>query len=94
MHKIPKFIDSQPKILFWDMDEGMVLIFGVMFGIMLNARFTFIIGAIVIKMVLARMKTTGQDGFLYHRMYALGISAISKLLSRKIPRYWIKEFIQ
>jgi type IV conjugative transfer system protein TraL len=88
-HYIPKYLSSQPQFLWWDADEALILVLGLLIGVAFDQRLICIGTALIIQKVYAKTKEHSQIGFLHHKLYAIGLKKF-----RKIPPYYIKLFIR
>jgi conjugal transfer pilus assembly protein TraL len=86
---IPRYIDSQYQVFFWEMDELIPLIVfigvGIIFEILL---FALVIGG-VLTMRFSRFKLARLDGVLVHAGYWLGMFSLNKLFKNGL----IREFM-
>jgi len=87
--RIPN-IDGQMQILWWEMDELIVMLvctcLGIAFGMMVPGA---IVGFIVSK-AIARMKMEKADGYYLHLLWWHGLFPLIKL---RVP-HWIREFYE
>lgn len=89
-HKIPKYINALPQILWWEIDEFTFFLIGVTMGIVTNHSFIGAVIGFVLARVYMRMKYSRQPGFLFHWLYAKGLFGVKGIL----PEYWIKELVE
>ncbi|MDR0453807.1 MAG: type IV conjugative transfer system protein TraL [Deferribacteraceae bacterium] len=89
MNYIPKFLNAQPQFLWWDADEFIILIGGTLIGIIFDMRIICILSAFIAQKIYAKSKDHKQVGFLYHKLYSLGL-----LKSPKVPPAYIKLYIK
>ena len=86
-HYIPKYINAQMQILWWDFDEFMMFIIFVAFGIISDHQ---VIGAIAGWLFLSYYTRIAQNkpyGFLKHVAYRVGL--FNK--PNKVPEFYKKE---
>jgi type IV conjugative transfer system protein TraL len=88
-HYIPKYLSSQPQFLWWDADEALILVLGLLIGVTFDQRLICISVALIIQKIYAKTKEHSQIGYLHHKLYSLGL-----LKNGKIPPYYIKLFIK
>ena len=89
-NKLPRYLQAQPQLLNWELDELMFFIPFVGVGIMVNQMPLFsLVGYLVMKFYI-RLKNSKQDGYVAHFFYKLGLYN----LKGKVPEYWIKELVR
>lgn len=93
---IPKFLDAQPQFLWWEFDEAMILLAGLMSGIMLDNRIIFFSISIIVQRVYTKLKEAKQPGYLYHKLYSLGLTTMksNSMKKNKIPDFYNKYFVK
>jgi len=69
---IPRYVDSQPQLFFWELDEFVPFVFFVGMGIMTGALTAMLLPAFGITYVFARFKGNSLDGVLLHLGYWSG----------------------
>ncbi len=69
MRKIPNYMDDPPQLLFWELDEFLMLsiMFGV--GILVNYLLTLILIGIVFIKFYRKTKDRRATGFMLHVVY-------------------------
>lgn len=89
-HKLPRYLHAQPQLLNWEFDEIMVWAPFIGLGMLTNQMLLFTaVGYVVMKFYI-RLKTNGQDGYLIHFFYKLGLYN----LKGKVPEFWVKELVR
>jgi conjugal transfer pilus assembly protein TraL len=73
MTRIARYIDDQPAIFFWEMDEIIVFTLFTGIGIFFNSLFMMIIIGAVGAAVLGKFKNTQSEGFFLHFLYWYGV---------------------
>lgn len=93
---IPKYLDAQPQFLWFELDEAMILLTGLVAGRMLDQMIFFIALSLIVQRVYTRLKNAKQTGFLQHTLYALGLVKFKSNLGKfkKIPDYYIKFYVK
>jgi len=86
---IPKYLNAQPQILWWDLDEFIVLLLFTGLGIVANHQFIGTIIGILAMKAYSKLSTIKHPGFIKHFAYSLGIYGI-----KEIPEYWVKEIVR
>jgi type IV conjugative transfer system protein TraL len=88
-HYIPKYLNAQPQFLWWDADEVMILLAGLIIGTTFDQRIIFIGIALIIQKIYAKSKDHKQVGFGSHWLYAMGLKKFSK-----VPPYYVKLYLK
>lgn len=70
---MPKYVDSQPQVLWWESDEFVITctILGV--GLIVHAIVIPMVLIIFVMPILAKMKRSALDGAVMHVLYSTGI---------------------
>ena len=89
-HKIPRYLNALPQVLWWELDEFLIVIAFMMIGILVNKGLIFgIIGVIVTKFY-TKVKYRRQEGYMKHLLYMLGFYNAPG----RVPEYWVKELLK
>lgn len=93
---IPKFLDAQPQFLWFELDEAMILLAGLVSGTMFDNRIICITLSIIVKKIYTALKTSKQQGYLYHKLYSLGLLNMksNSVKKNKIPYFYNKFFVK
>lgn len=91
MVKIPRYIDSQPQILWWELDEIIVLIMCLIVGIITRQLTYFLLGGFVATYFIAKLKTGKSEGYIFHWFYWLGMPSFQ---FRRVPPGDRREFLE
>lgn len=87
---IPKYMNAEIQILWWDLSEFVILLVFIAFGVIAEMQFTATaIGVIILKIITA-MKNYRQAGFVGHYAYSKGLFG----LKGRVPDFWIKEIVK
>ncbi|MFN3263266.1 MAG: type IV conjugative transfer system protein TraL [Aquificaceae bacterium] len=89
-HRIPRYVNALPQILWWEIDEFAFFLGGVVVGILTNHSFLGALIGIILSRTYMKLKYAKQAGFLFHWLYAKGLYGKKGLL----PEYWIKELVE
>lgn len=77
---IPSYVDSQPQLFFWELDETVVYVSSMAFGILLGGWFIFasmFVGYFAVRS-FQKFKDGALDGVLLHICYWAGIMGLNK----------------
>ena len=87
---IPKYMNAEMQILWWDLSEFLILLVIIAFGVI--AEMQFIATAIEVGdlKVITKMKNHKQAGFVGHYAYSKGLFG----LKDRVPEFWIKEIVK
>lgn len=86
--EIPRYVDSQPQLFFWELDETIVFVACLAAGIAMGGIFTLIsmvAGWFVVKM-FRRFKNGSLDGVLLHICYRAGLLGLNKRYKDSMKR--------
>jgi type IV conjugative transfer system protein TraL len=87
---IPKYMNAEMQILWWDLSEFLILLVIIAFGVIAEMQFiATAIGVGVLK-VITKMKNHKQAGFVGHYAYSKGLFG----LKDRVPEFWIKEIVK
>lgn len=89
MARVPRYIDDQPKIFFWDLDIFILFACCVFMGIITDLLLPGIILGICLGYAFAKIKAGKPDSYLYHALYWNGF-----LKLRNIPPSYMRRFIE
>lgn len=95
-HYIPKFLGSQPQFLWWELDEAMILISFLVAGRLIDKTLIFLTVGVIIKVIYSKLKNSKQQGYLLHKLYALGLMKpkSNTVKKNKIPFFYIKLYVK
>ena len=87
---IPKYMNAEMQILWWDLSEFLILLVIIAFGVIAEMQFiATAIGVGVLK-VITKMKNHKQAGLVGHYAYSKGLFG----LKGRVPEFWIKEIVK
>lgn len=89
MAKIPRYIDDQPKIFFWDLDVFLICATCIFLGILTDALITGVVLGTGIAYAFTKFKQGKPDSFLFHALYWNGF-----LKLKGIPPSYMRRFIE
>jgi len=78
--EIPRYVDAQPQLFFWELDEAIVFMTCMAVGIWFGGFVTpasMVLGVVVVK-AFKRFKNGSLDGVLLHICYWLGLTGLNK----------------
>ncbi|ABM97139.1 type IV conjugative transfer system protein TraL [Methylibium petroleiphilum] len=78
--EIPRYVDAQPQIFFWELDEAIVYVSCMAAGIFIGGMFTpisMVVGWFVVKL-FKRFKNGSLEGVLLHICYRAGLLGLNK----------------
>lgn len=93
-HVIIKTLDNPPRMLFWDLDEFLVMITPFFVGMILSSILVMVSG-FFLKIAYSSLKKEGQKGPIRHRAYWLipqGVNRSCGVL-KKIPGSHIRRVV-
>lgn len=79
MTSIPRHIDDPPQILFWDLEEFMLLCIFIVIGLLAGKLIMFGLVGVVISKALGKLKQDKSDGYFLHLLYWWGIMPLKGL---------------
>jgi len=84
---IPKYLNAEPQILWWDLSDFLILMVFLAIGILADQQlYGFLTGVVALK-VIGVLQTEKPLGFLKHYFYSIGLWG----MKGRVPEYWIKE---
>lgn len=83
---IPRYIDSQYQVFFWEMDELIPLIVLIGVGIIFEILLWAIVFGAIIMVRFSRFKLARLDGVLVHMGYWSGVMTLNKLFKNGLVR--------
>ncbi|KLE02209.1 type IV conjugative transfer system protein TraL [Aliarcobacter butzleri] len=84
---IPKYLNAEPQILWWDLSEFIKVLFFVMFGVIADHPFIFTMIGIIFLKFSTKLTSSKEIGFQKHLAYHLGFYSIKN----RVPLSWCKE---
>lgn len=75
---IPRYVDSQMQILFWEIDEVVPVVALMGVGIMTDTMGYMIFVMVIVWKLFGKFKNRNLDGVLMHMAYAGGLSNLNK----------------
>ncbi len=89
MRQIPRYLDDQPKIFFWDFDVFLIFSTCVFMGIITSFLIFSLLLGIGISYGFTKFKTGKPDSYLYHALYWHGF-----LKLHNIPPSYMRRFVE
>lgn len=87
---IPKYLNAQLQILWWDLDEFIVLIIFTGIGLIANHQFFGAVIGYIAMRIYTKLNNAKHPGFVKHFAYSIGLFG----LKNKVPEYWNKELVR
>ncbi|MFA6396629.1 MAG: type IV conjugative transfer system protein TraL [Sulfurimonas sp.] len=85
---IPKYLNAQIQLLWWELDEMIVMITFVSLGIISGHTYIGALVGFVIMNAYSKITSKKQPGFFKHVLYSYGLWG-----KTNIPDYWVKELV-
>lgn len=94
IHRIIKTLDNSPRILFWDMDEFLVMVLPMLVGIGCGSVSMMLLG-FAAKPLYRRYKSRNRNGVLQHRIYWIFPHSSLKQsgLIKKLPASHQRDYV-
>ena len=89
MSKIPRYLDDQPKIFFWDLDVFLIFSTFMFIGIITDYLISAAGFGMIICYAFTRYKSGKPDSYLFHALYWNGFMKL-----KGIPPSYMKRFIE
>ncbi len=89
MTRIPRYIDDPPTILFWDLEEFVLLCIFVVIGFITGNLTQFGIIGMIVSKVVGKFKQDKSDGYFLHILYWWGIMPLKGL-----PSSYKRSFVE
>lgn len=86
---IPKYLNAQIQLLWWELDEMIVLMTFVSFGIISGHTYIGACIGFIFMNIYSKLNSKKQPGYFKHVMYRYGFWG-----KKGIPEYWIKELVR
>ncbi|TDA63644.1 type IV conjugative transfer system protein TraL [Sulfuricurvum sp. IAE1] len=86
---IPKYLNAQIQLLWWELDEMIVLMAFVGLGIVADHTYIFAGLGIIAMNIYSKLNNQKQPGFFKHVMYRFGFWG-----KKHLPEYWVKELVR
>ena len=87
---IPKYLNAQIQFLWWELDEIIVMMIFVSFGILGNHTYVGAAIGFIVMNIYSKLNNKKQPGFFKHVMYRYGFWGKKGVL----PEYWVKELVR
>lgn len=84
---VPKYLNAQIQLLWWELDEIIVGMIFVSLGIITNHTYIGAIAGLTAMGYYTKLRNQKQPGFFKHVMYKYGFWGKKGI----VPEYWIKE---
>lgn len=92
--KIYKTLDNVPRVLFWPIDEFLVLVIPMFLGVLIGSFLLMVLG-IALKPFYMKAKKAFPKGSMIHRLYwRLPKSAFNRFnVLKRLPESCLRRFI-
>jgi conjugal transfer pilus assembly protein TraL len=86
--RIPRYLNSQPQILWWEMDEIIVIVAGIGLGIVLELLIVTVPLGLLAARLLARVKAQHGQGWIIHYAWWRGIPLARLTIPNTHRDFW------
>jgi conjugal transfer pilus assembly protein TraL len=86
---IPRYVDSQMQLFFWELDEVVVISAIAGFGIVMDMVFYSMIAGFFASILFTKYKNNFLDGILMHMAYWAGFMKLNKLFPNGQIRHYV-----
>lgn len=87
---IPKYLNAEPQILWWDLSEFIKVLVFVFFGVLADHPYIFTFLGIIFLKLSTKFTSQKEVGFQKHLAYHLGLYG----LKNRVPESWCKELMR
>lgn len=87
--EIPFYLDSQPQIFFWELDEFAPVMFFFGIGIATDTLSAWIPFMFVFTYTFQRFKTAQMEGILMHLVYWYGVLPLNRFFRNGMIREYV-----
>lgn len=87
MTRFCKYIDDQPSLFFWDLDEVVIFSSFFVIGLLIDRLLLLLILSLVVRHFLVKLKNSKSTGYLFHLLYWWGIITFKKCPPGYIRKY-------
>ena len=91
---IPKYLNASPHILWWEIDEALIILFFLIGGVMSDHIILMLILGAAVSFIYTKIKNHKQDGYFSHLFYFLGLRTLrsNRINKNKFPKYYQNIF--
>lgn len=87
--QIPRFVDAQPQVLLWELDEFILMCGAFVAGLAFKMLTIFLIIGWVLRRMFAKYKAGVLDGALQHIAASMGFAPLNRTFDDLAKReYW------
>lgn len=86
---IPRYVDAQMQVLFWELDEVVPVVALMGVGIMTDTLAYMFIVMVIVWKLFGRFKDNNLDGILMHLAYVNGLASLNKRFPAGIERLYV-----
>lgn len=87
--EIPHYIDAQPQVFFWELDEFATVFFFMAIGIATDTLTAWIPIMILFSYFFQRYKAGQMEGILVHLVYWNGVLSLNKKFRNGMSREFV-----
>jgi conjugal transfer pilus assembly protein TraL len=87
-----KTLDNYPRILFWNLDDFLIVIVPMFFGICLGMLSLMLVGIVPI-FIYRRMKKKMPHGSFKHKLYWILPTRVMRKLLKNVPSSHYREML-
>jgi type IV conjugative transfer system protein TraL len=87
---IPRFLNAEPQILWWDLSEFLKVLFFISFGLIADHPFIFTLLGVIFLKLSGKLTSAKEVGYTKHLAYSWGLYG----LKGKVPEAWCKELVR
>lgn len=88
--EMPDYVDSQPQLFFWELDEVIVYVLTMIVGIITRELTIMLIVGFVIVYIFSGWKMKQLDGILAHLAFHWGVLGLNKVFRNGN----VKEYVE
>jgi conjugal transfer pilus assembly protein TraL len=89
--KVPRFVDENMQISFFEIDEVMFIVAGLFLGVLFKMLFWGLIAGFFLASLFSKYKQSKNRGFLLHFIYWHGFVICKRsFVDMADKRFWIK----
>lgn len=89
-HYVPKYLNAKPQLLWWELDQFMILMVFTGLGVMANKQFEGAAIGFILMFLYTKITNSNQPGFIKHFSYKYGMWGAKG----RVVEYYIKELMR
>lgn len=83
---IPRYVDSQPQFLFWEIDEVAIVAVCMGVGIIFEILGPLLLASFVLTWQFRKYKMARMEGILHHVCFWFGLTTLNRKFSNGLER--------